>query len=224
MTDPARAKHLPLLEDAPRAIAEAVIRDPFDPGVTREVLTRDQRRSRRKHPVRASTISVRRLGKGELAIGRALFPELPSDEELPGMRAECERGDNAERPCPFVSCKHHLYLDVSPRTGSIKLNFPDLEVDELAESCALDLAARGGMRLEAVGEAMNLTRERVRQIEVKALGKLAKNARAARVLRELAGDGQRTPVRPVDAEREEGEDFDVEGFVGADEEEGGEAA
>ena len=76
------------------------------------------------------------------------------------------------RPCPYVSCKHHLYIDVSPRTGAIKLNFPDLEVWGMAESCALDVADRGGTTLEDVGAIMNLTRERIRQVEVKALAKL----------------------------------------------------
>jgi hypothetical protein len=76
------------------------------------------------------------------------------------------------RPCPFVSCKHHLYLDVSSRTGAIKLNFPDLEVWEMNETCALDIADRGGTTLEEVGAIMNLTRERIRQVEVKALAKL----------------------------------------------------
>jgi hypothetical protein len=65
-----------------------------------------------------------------------------------------------------------LYIDVSPRTGAIKLNFPDLEVWDLGESCALDVADRGGTTLEDVGAIMNLTRERIRQVEVKALAKL----------------------------------------------------
>ena len=71
-----------------------------------------------------------------------------------------------------MSCKHHLYLDVSPFTGTIKINFPDLEVWEMKVSCALDIAEYGGMRLEDVGELMNVTRERARQIEVQALSKL----------------------------------------------------
>jgi hypothetical protein len=52
------------------------------------------------------------------------------------------------------------------------LNFPDLEVWELSESCALDIADHGGTTLEDVGAIMNLTRERIRQVEVKALAKL----------------------------------------------------
>jgi hypothetical protein len=63
-------------------------------------------------------------------------------------------------------------VDVSPRTGAIKLNFPDLEVWELTESCSLDVADRGGTTLEDVGAIMNLTRERIRQVEVKALAKI----------------------------------------------------
>jgi len=62
---------------------------------------------------------------------------------------------------------------VNERTGSIKTNFPHVEVDELAESCTLDVADAGGLTLEGVAEVMNLTRERIRQLEVKALAKVA---------------------------------------------------
>lgn len=130
-------------------------------------ITREQRRSRRKRDVRARTISVKRMTKRELEIGRLLFPE--TDYWKPKNRAECAEGP---RPCPFVSCKHHLFIDVSPRTGAIKLNFPDLEVWDLGESCALDVADKHGTTLEDVGAIMNLTRERIRQVEVKALAKL----------------------------------------------------
>ncbi len=130
-------------------------------------ITREQRRSRRKRDVRARTISVKRMTKRELEIGRLLYPE--AEFQRPKAREECTGGP---RPCPFVSCKHHLYIDVSARTGAIKLNFPDLEVWEMGESCALDIADRGGTTLEDVGAIMNLTRERIRQVEVKALAKL----------------------------------------------------
>jgi hypothetical protein len=130
-------------------------------------VTREQRRSRRKRAVRARTISVKRMTKRELEIGRLLYPEEEYDK--PRARAECLEG---ARPCPFVSCKHHLFLDVSSRTGAIKLNFPDLEVWDMQETCALDVADRGGTTLEEVGAIMNLTRERIRQVEVKALAKL----------------------------------------------------
>jgi hypothetical protein len=80
-----------------------------------------------------------------------------------------------ERPCPFVSCKYHLYIDVHPVRGSIKVNFPDREVWEMTESCALDVADRGGITLEEVGVIMNLTRERVRQLETLGLSKIQSN-------------------------------------------------
>lgn len=124
----------------------------------------------RKPRVRARTVSIRRLSKRELERGRMLYPEV--DYERPHTRADCLHGPHADRPCPFVSCKHHLYLDVNERTGSIKLNFPDVEVWDLPETCGLDVADRGGMTLEEVGEIMNLTRERIRQLECRSIARL----------------------------------------------------
>jgi hypothetical protein len=158
--EPAHGEEL-LETEGPLALAAAPAPS-IDPPVTRE-----QRRSRRKREIRARTISVKRMTKRELEIGRLLYPE--HDYDKPKTRSECVEGI---RPCPFVSCKHHLYLDVSSRTGAIKLNFPDLEVWEMTETCALDIADRGGTTLEEVGAIMNLTRERIRQVEVKALAKL----------------------------------------------------
>jgi hypothetical protein len=117
-------------------------------------------RSRRTREVRARTIDVSRLPRSVIAKGAELYPEAVDGH--PVTRGDCA---NVARPCPYVSCRWHLYLDVSPTTGSIKLNFPDLEVDELPVSCALDAADRGVSTLEETGEIMNLTRERVRQIE-----------------------------------------------------------
>jgi hypothetical protein len=91
------------------------------------------------------------------------------EQQRPRTRADCVNGP---RPCLFVSCKHNLYLDVNPETGSIKLNFPDKEIQELKYTCALDVAEKGGITLEEVGEIMNLTRERIRQVETRGLLKL----------------------------------------------------
>ncbi|MGB3052678.1 MAG: sigma factor-like helix-turn-helix DNA-binding protein [Polyangiales bacterium] len=129
----------------------------------------DERRGRRKRRsrARARTISIRRLSKAELNRGRELYPE--DDYWKPRSRSECK---DMERPCPFVSCKYHLYIDVHPVRGSIKLNFPDIEIWEMTDTCALDVADRGGITLEEVGEIMNLTRERVRQVETAGLARL----------------------------------------------------
>ena len=124
-------------------------------------------RTKRRERARSKTIAPKRLTKEEIRIGQTLFS--PPDVERPQSRAECK---GMARPCPFVTCKHHLYLDVNPATGSIKLNFPDREVWELDETCALDVADRGGITLEEVGSIMNLTRERIRQVETRGLLKL----------------------------------------------------
>lgn len=120
--------------------------------------------ARRKRAVRARTIDVRSLRPQPSDDAEVLFG--PNDGPRPHTRADCAEGP---RPCPWVSCRYHLYLDVSPRTGSLKLNFPDLEVWELEESCALDVADRGQAGSERIGALLNLTRERARQLEEAAL-------------------------------------------------------
>ncbi len=42
-------------------------------------VTREQRRSRRKRAIRARTISVKRMTKRELELGRMLYPEVEDD-------------------------------------------------------------------------------------------------------------------------------------------------
>jgi hypothetical protein len=178
--------------------------------------TREQLRSRRKRDVRARTISVKRMTKHELELGRMLYPDV-AGVERPKRREDCAHG---EGPCPFVSCKHHLYLDVSPRTGAIKLNFPDLEVWEMAETCALAVADRGGTTLEDVGVIMNLTRERIRQVEVRGLAKL-EALREMSELRDFVDEGpvgkRRLPIvtKPV-AKVAVGADVDAEMDLGAE--------
>ncbi len=143
---------------------------------------------------RARTMSRKEMARQfrqQMAAG-GLDPELQAliaemDASRPKTRADCGQGP---RPCPYVSCKFNLYVDVNPRTGSVKMNFPDKELWELADTCALDVADRGGITLEEVGVIMNLTRERVRQLETRGLTKL----------RVIADDGPRTPVRDPEDE------------------------
>lgn len=90
------------------------------------------------------------------------------EEEKPRTRAECLDGP---RPCPFVSCRHHLYLDEMQK-GSIKFNFPTLEPWEIPETCSLDIADRGGVTLQEAADVMGLTRERLRQLELELTAKM----------------------------------------------------
>ena len=111
-------------------------------------------------------MTLRKISRKELAAGGVLNP--PIEVERPRTRGDCIDG---VRPCPFVGCRYSLHLDVNPETGSVKLNFATREPWEMPadESCALDVADRGPHTLEQVGELMNITRERSRQLEVKAL-------------------------------------------------------
>jgi hypothetical protein len=87
-------------------------------------------------------------------------------EERPRFRSECVNGI---RPCPYVGCRHNLFLDVDEGTGSITINYPRLEVHQVPYSCTLDLVDEEGFTLQEVGIIMGLTREGVRQLEVKAI-------------------------------------------------------
>ncbi len=132
-----------------------------------EVSQKVRRRTRRTRP-RSKTIAMKRMTRAELHAGALMYPPV-LDIERPQTRADCK---SEARPCPWVACKHHLYLDINPDTGSIKINFPELEPWELEHTCALDVAENGALTLEEIGLITNLTRERIRQVEVRGLMKL----------------------------------------------------
>lgn len=94
--------------------------------------------------------------------------------DRPRKRVDCKGG---ARPCPYVGCRYNLYLDIK-RNGSIKLNFPRLEVWNMPETCALDvadsMAESRGCTLREIAGLMGLTRERVRQMELNILSRLRK--------------------------------------------------
>lgn len=103
------------------------------------------------------------------------------------MRRPKTRGDcvNGPRPCPWVSCRHHMYLEVNDATGGVKVN-PTLGIEagvdtdveaetvmNMPQTCSLDVADRGPHLLEEVASNLGLVRERIRQIETKGLAQLA---------------------------------------------------
>lgn len=103
--------------------------------------------------------------------------------QRPRVYSDCEGGSG---PCPWVRCRMNLYLEVDDMTGAIKLNFPDKQIDELEETCALRVAGRGGHSLEQVGKMINLTQERVSQIEESGAAKLKRRLVDARRLLRIA--------------------------------------
>lgn len=127
----------------------------------------------------ARSEGARELTKARLAEGAAAYPpsiNAAHAHTRPKTLGDCERaGLGRTQPCPWSSCRWHLALDVDARTGSIKHNFPHLDVDEMPETCALACAARGPALLEEIGAAMNLQKEAVRVIETRALAALRRH-------------------------------------------------
>lgn len=133
---------------------------------------------------------------GERQCNALLYPEADTIQaERPRTRGDCVNGI---RPCPWVGCRHHLYLTVNDDTGAVTLNFPRKEPEEggpstrpsdrrgpldaaipvweMKHSCSLDVAEQGGLNGPEMGELMELTKERIRQIEVAALANLRRYA------------------------------------------------
>ena len=79
------------------------------------------------------------------------------------------------------SPKYVLHKDIIYVTGTLKLNFPGMDVWEMPFTCALDVADMGGRTLEEVGKEFGVTRERIRQIEAKALEKIRQHEKSERL-------------------------------------------
>lgn len=139
--------------------------------VVRAVSLAQYRRSARRGRQSDTTILGAREVADSIRRGHVAEPDPRPGAlvaERPVTRADCADGP---RPCPWVSCRHHNYLEVGPE-GSIRLNHPDVDPAELADSCSLDVADEDGSILNRVATTLNLTRERTRQVETKALSKV----------------------------------------------------
>ncbi len=86
----------------------------------------------------------------------------------PRTRGECA---GVPRPCQFRSCRFHLRHVGDHEHGNQHRAGPIT-----TDSCALDVADRGAVTLQEVGDALSITRERVRQLENKALAKFRRAA------------------------------------------------
>ena len=114
--------------------------------------------------------------------------ELEYSDELP-----CGHKDDEviwhSRPCIFVGCRPNLYLDVTGN-GSIKMTRPELEPEEMrpTRSCVLDVAQTGVLTLDEAGWSLDVSRERIRQLEVGALDKYEAGLRAAGIEEDVIHD------------------------------------
>lgn len=105
----------------------------------------------------------------------------PLDVQRPRTRGECA---TVPRPCPWVGCRMNLFLDVTD-AGTIRQNRPGAPGDVAPEhSCALDVADRGELTLEEIGDLFGFGGERIRQIERDALRRFGR--RGGALLAELA--------------------------------------
>ncbi len=82
----------------------------------------------------------------------------------PITRADCVNGP---RPCPWMACRYHLATIRTPYKP--KPPGEALPRPRRTNTCMLDVADRGGCTLAEVADDLGITRERVRQIEVRAL-------------------------------------------------------
>lgn len=120
-----------------------------------------------------SEVERRQLLVDEAALRKVGLLQRPVGEH----DADCEDAD-LDTPCPFVGCRLNLYAEVDDLTGALKINFPDKEVWELEETCALRVVKkRGALSLEEVGKLINLTQERVSTIEEGGLKKMKRRVK-----------------------------------------------
>ena len=124
-----------------------------------------------------AVLNTRKMSLRALARAREAG-ELEIVEQRPRYRGECVHGP---RPCPWAGCRYHMAIaEYHADNGSLRIMAEDPLEMRATESCALDIAERGGITLEAVGELLGVTRERVRQIEARALRKIVRRVRFGR--------------------------------------------
>jgi len=85
--------------------------------------------------------------------------EVDVEYERPTKRSECP----GYRPCPFVSCKYNLFLDITEE-GDIRFNFDGVEPWQMRNSCALDVAEKGPLKIVDVSAMVNLTKAETEEV------------------------------------------------------------
>lgn len=101
----------------------------------------------------------RNRSQKQMKIDALLYPER--NYWRPKTRADCVDGP---RPCPYVACRHHLYLDVT-QFGAIRFAM-DGEPWEMEASCSLDVVDNNpeGLTHEKLGILFGVTHARIQQV------------------------------------------------------------
>lgn len=121
----------------------------------------------------------------------------------PKTRADCA---DVPRPCPYISCRHHLFLDVSFKKLVFNSNAEDPTEMPADASCSLDIADRGVHTFPEMAELFRggVTRQAIQFIERDAVTKLRANKKVLALVAEtgLVWSKQETsaPSDDVDAE------------------------
>lgn len=106
--------------------------------------------------------------------------------QRPTRRSECRGG---QRPCPWVSCRYHLYLDVDQDNGAIKFNHPDKEPWELEHSCAMDiieeLDEERHLKLGEIGKLFGVCDQRINELIDASLTDIARRNKFMRAFLDL---------------------------------------
>ena len=112
----------------------------------------------------------------------------------PRVRGDCA---SVPRPCPYVGCRYNTFLDLTPG-GKIRRNWNSPEEVPAECSCALDVAERGSHVYSYIARCMNCTRQRVQQIEDKALAHARKVPIPVLAMLVVDGDDDSTPIASQD--------------------------
>lgn len=97
-----------------------------------------------------------------------------NDFERPRTRGDCKDGP---RPCPWVSCRHHLWLNLSSKGKLTGIALAD-DLPTHGESCALDVAESGPQSLEDIAGMMGIKRQGLHLTEVAVMEKLREHVGA----------------------------------------------
>jgi len=157
------------------AARAATVRSPLTGRKLRIVPARVNRDGVRPQAIYGLPLTIRE--RRELEKIDAEIVRFGIDRRRPRTLAQCPPD---EEPCPFVSCRHHLALEVMPRTGklpAVRLTFPDKDLSEMDETCSHRVARRTAAKreelsIEETARMLNITGERCRQLEKVALAKV----------------------------------------------------